>query len=498
MSARQSLSLVPPIVLLGLVAGCTANVNSVSPTSVAAAGPAFKMTVLGTGFNQSSTVQWNGANRTTTYVSTTELLAQINTSDIASTGNASITVNNPGAIGGASGLSSSSGSSGSSGSSTTQSNAKTIDIVAPSVDATDYQLDPAHDGAMTFTSTVSFPTSGAAWSVNLGSGTPSNIVIADGMVFLTTGTSTGSTLFALNQTTGATAWGPSAINGISSGSAGVAYDGGRVFVAEAQSGGGTLYAYDASSGALDWSTGIGSSPGAPTAADGLVYVISAGSAALSALDETKGTITWQQSLVAGSSTPAVTADGVYVTATATGCFAVDFRPATGEVVWNNSGDTGSCPQGNAGTPAVANQVVYSPTLSGTSTFDSEAGTSGTALSDSLPAAFTSSMGYFADSPNLDGINLSTDSVQWTFNGDSQLDTPPVVVADQAGDQFVVTGSSIGHLYAVEASSGSTVWTQTLNGKVEQLAVGDGLLVVVTEVGNDSAGTLTAYTISAGQ
>jgi outer membrane protein assembly factor BamB len=498
MSARQSLSSVPPIVLLGLVAGCTANVNSVSPTAVAAAGPAFKMTVLGTGFTQSSTVQWNGANRTTTYVSATELLAQINTSDIASTGSASITVNNPGAIGG---TSSSSGSSGSSGSSTTQSNAKTINILAPSVEATDYQIDPAHDGAMTFTSTVSFPTSGAAWSVNLGSGTPSNIVIADGMVFLTTGTSSGSTLFAVNQTTGATAWGPSAIAGISSGSAGVAYDGGRVFVAEAQSGAGTLYAYDASSGALDWSTGIGSAPGAPTAADGLVYVISAGSATLSALDETKGTITWQQSLSSGGAapgTPAITADGVYVTATAAGCFAIDFRPATGEVIWNNSNDIGSCPQGTAGTPAVANQVVYSPTSSGTSTFDSEAGTSGATLADSLPAAFTSSMGYFVDSPNLDGINLSTDSVQWTFNGDSQLDTPPVVVADQAGDQFVVTGSSIGHLYVVEASSGSSVWTQTLSGKVEQLAVGDGLLVVVTEVGNDSAGTLTAYTISAGQ
>ena len=489
MSARQSLSLVPPIILLGLVAGCTANVSSVSPTSVAAAGPAFKMTVLGKGFNQSSTVQWNGANRTTTYVSTTELLAQIDTSDIASTGSASITVNNPGAIG---------GTSGSSGSSTTQSNAQTISIVAPSVDAADYQIDPAHDGAMTFTSAVNLPPSGSPWNVNLGSGTPSNIVIADGMVFLTTGTSGGSKLFAVSQTTGATAWGPSAIAGISSGSAGVAYDGGRVFVAQAQSGAGTLYSYDASSGALDWSTGIGSSPGAPTAADGSVYVVSAGSATLSALDEAKGTITWQQSLSAGSATAAVTADGVYVTATATGCFAIDFRPATGEVIWNNSGDIGSCPQGADGTPAVANQVVYSPTLSGTSTFDSEAGTSGATLSGLLPAAFTSSMGYFTDSPNLDAINLSTNSVQWTFNGDNQLDTPPVVVTDQAGNQYVIIGSSIGHLYAVDASTGATVWTQTLNGKVEQLAVGDGLLVVVTEVGNESAGTLTAYTISTDQ
>ena len=96
--------------------------------------------------------------------------------------------------------------------------------MAPSVDATAYQIDPAHDGAMTFSSgSVSFPTS-AAWHVSIGSGTPSNVLIADGNVFLTTGTSGGSQLLALNQSTGATAWGPEAIAGTAGGSAGVAYD----------------------------------------------------------------------------------------------------------------------------------------------------------------------------------------------------------------------------------------------------------------------------------
>lgn len=468
------LAFVPLAILLGLAAGCTSTVSSVSPPAVTAGGHAFKMTVLGSGFTSGSTVQWNGANRTTTYVSATELLAQINEADIAATGSAAITVTNPAAT---------------SATSSTASNAKTISIVAPSTDASDFQIDPAHDGAVTFSS-VSLP-SASAWNVSLGSGTPSNLVIADSKIFLTIGTSGGSQLLALNQTTGGTAWGPKAITGSANGSAGVAYDGGRVFVVQDESGNSTVYAYDASSGALDWSTPLGAGlPGVPTAADGLVYVIVSGSATLEALDEATGAITWHQSLSSASGIPAVTADGVYVTATTSACFAVDLRPATGETIWDSSGSAGSCPQ--AATPAVANQSVYSPISSGTAIFDAETGdsTSTGTLSDSLPAAFTSTMAYFFESPNLDAVNLSGNTVQWTFNGDNELDTPPIVV----NGQYVITGSSLGHLYAVDATSGSSVWTQSLIGKIEELAAGDGLLLVVSETGNDSSGTLTAYTL----
>lgn len=489
MSVRQVFSL---ILMLVTVGGCTENVTSISPTSVAEAGPAFKLTVLGSGFGSGDTVQWNGSNRTTTYVSTSELIAQINQADIAATGSASITVTSPAAAFGASGTSGTSGSS---------SNTETVSIVAPSVDASDYRIDPAHDGAMTFGSgSVSFPTS-PSWHVSLGSGAPSNIVIADGNVYLTTGISGGSQLLALNQSTGATAWGPKAIAGTAGGSAGVAYDDDQVFVTQDQSstgGGSTLYAYNADTGALNWSTALGgTSPGAPTATDGFVYVIATGSATLYALNETTGAITWEQSLSGAGGTPAVTADGVYVAATTSGCFTVDFRPATGEVIWNTSNGTLYCP--TTATPTVANQLVYAPNASGTSVFDAEAGTNTGALSDSLPAAFTNTTAYFMESPNLDAVILtndpSSDTVQWTFNGDNELNTPPVVVNDQNNDQYVITGSSYGNLYAVDATSGSSVWTQSLGNKVAQLAVGDGLLLVVTEIGNDSNGTLTAYTLS---
>jgi outer membrane protein assembly factor BamB len=492
MSARHVFGLT---VLLATVTGCTENVTSISPTSVAEGGAAFKLTVLGSGFASGDTVQWNGSNRSTAYVSTTELIAQINEADIAATGSASITVTNPAAT--ALGTSSTSGTP-------SGSNTETISIVAPTGDANAYQIDPAHDGAVDFSSgTVNFPPP-SSWHVNIGSGTPSNVVIADSMIFLTTGTSGGSQLLALDQSNGATAWGPLAISGTAGGSAGVAYDSEQVFVAQQDSDGegSTLYAYNAGTGALIWSTELGAvSPGAPTVADGYVYVIVGGSATLDALNESTGAITWQQSLTVASGTPAVTADGVYVAATTSGCFTIDFRPATGEVIWDTSNGTLYCPQG--ATPSVANGLVYSSNTSAVAIFDAETGDNSTGtLSYSLPAAFTGSTGYFLQSPNLEAVNLTdeatSDTVLWSFKGDNELSTPPIFVSDENNDQYVIAGSSQGNLYAIDATSGTSAWTQSLGNDIVQLAVGDGLLVAVTETGNDTSGTLTAYSISTNQ
>ena len=469
-------TILPLAVLLGVLAGCTASVSSVSPNSVAAGGPPFSLTVLGKGFTEESAVQWNGAKRATTFVSATELLAQINAADIAATGSASVTVSNPFPSG---------------GTSSTGSNAETISIVAPSIDATDFQTDPAHDGAVTFAS-VSFPAK-ATWRVSLGAGAPSNLVIADDRVFLTIGTSAGSELLALTQATGATAWGPKAIAGVAAGSAGVAYDNGRVFVADNESGASSIYAYDAGTGALDWSATLDAGPaGAPTATDGLVYVVVTGSATLYALDESTGTVSWQQPLSTAGGMAAVSADGVYVTATSTGCYTFDFRPATGEVIWSSADGIGLCPQTTGTTPIVANQLVYSPSSSGTAIFAAETGGSSGTLADSLPAAFTTNMAYFPEGPNLDAVTLSDGTVAWTFNGNgSALTALPIVV-----NQYVITGSTAGSVYALDGTSGKTLWTQTSGGEVTQLAAGDGLLLVLNETNSDSGGTLTAYTLSA--
>ncbi|MHC1733387.1 MAG: choice-of-anchor D domain-containing protein [Bacteroidales bacterium] len=74
-----------------------------NPPSATAGGSAFTLTVNGTNFVNGSKVRWNGADRTTTYVSSTQLTASIPASDIASAGTATVTVFNPAPGGGTSG-----------------------------------------------------------------------------------------------------------------------------------------------------------------------------------------------------------------------------------------------------------------------------------------------------------------------------------------------------------------------------------------------------------
>src|ERR1043166_5989481 len=82
-------------------------ITTLSPSSAAAGGAAFNMTVNGVTFDQGSIVRWNGANLTTTpTVSagglTTSLTAQVPASDIASPGTPTVTVYNPSPGGGTS------------------------------------------------------------------------------------------------------------------------------------------------------------------------------------------------------------------------------------------------------------------------------------------------------------------------------------------------------------------------------------------------------------
>lgn len=69
--------------------------TSTTPSSAAVGGGAFTLAVNGSGFVSSSVVRWNGANRTTTFVSGTELRAAIPATDIAAAGTAQISVFSP-------------------------------------------------------------------------------------------------------------------------------------------------------------------------------------------------------------------------------------------------------------------------------------------------------------------------------------------------------------------------------------------------------------------
>lgn len=77
-------------------------IASIFPSSTLAGSPGFTMTVNGSGFIASSQLRWNGANRPVTFVSSTQLSAQISAADVQSVGSAAITVANPAPGGGVS------------------------------------------------------------------------------------------------------------------------------------------------------------------------------------------------------------------------------------------------------------------------------------------------------------------------------------------------------------------------------------------------------------
>jgi uncharacterized protein (TIGR03437 family) len=80
-------------------------ISSLNPNSANAGGAAFTLTVNGSGFIASSVVRWQGSDRTTTFVSSTQLSAAISVSDIANVGTANVTVFNPPSSGGGGGVS---------------------------------------------------------------------------------------------------------------------------------------------------------------------------------------------------------------------------------------------------------------------------------------------------------------------------------------------------------------------------------------------------------
>jgi len=73
--------------------------RSISPSSVTAGGSGQAVTLTGTNFFSDSQVQFNGSNRPTTFVSTTQLTVQLSSADVAQAGQDPLTVVNTEGLG---------------------------------------------------------------------------------------------------------------------------------------------------------------------------------------------------------------------------------------------------------------------------------------------------------------------------------------------------------------------------------------------------------------
>jgi outer membrane protein assembly factor BamB len=340
-----------------------------------------------------------------------------------------------------------------------------------------YQLDPAHDGFQT-DDPITAPLT-QAWSDSFAA-TVSYPLIANGVVYVTTGAAgTSPTLFALGQATGATLW-SHALGGTYA-FAGIAYDSGRVFAVNSS---GTLTAFDATTGASDWSMTL---PGqvmftsAPTASGGLVYVGGDGSGGtLYAVSQASGALVWKASISGGDhSSPAIDSSGVYVTYACD----EDYGFSTlGDPLWNYS--TG-CEGGGGKTAVLANGELFGrDSIRGDVILSESSGTmTGTFSSTYAPAAGGGFL-YTAAPGTLSAIgDWGTGLTAWSFAGDSQIDTAPIV-----DGSLIFEGSASGEVYAVDAATGATAWSANAGAAIsapdEQnalpltgLGVGEGTLVV---------------------
>ena len=75
----------------------TPTTTSINPTNANAGTPGLTLTVNGTNFINGSTVTWNGSNRTTAFVNSTQLTATITPADLSTAGTATIGVTTTGA-----------------------------------------------------------------------------------------------------------------------------------------------------------------------------------------------------------------------------------------------------------------------------------------------------------------------------------------------------------------------------------------------------------------
>jgi hypothetical protein len=75
--------------------GVTPAIAQLVPAGANAGAPAFTLTVNGSSFSTTATINWNGAAQNTTHVSASELTTIISASDIAKASTVPVSVTNP-------------------------------------------------------------------------------------------------------------------------------------------------------------------------------------------------------------------------------------------------------------------------------------------------------------------------------------------------------------------------------------------------------------------
>jgi outer membrane protein assembly factor BamB len=340
--------------------------------------------------------------------------------------------------------------------------------------AYNFRIDFAHTGSQP-RETMTPPLT-EAWSVDLGA-RANYALVARGRVFAAGGGggpfNTAGSLIAVDAVTGATLWGPVALGSDLL----IAYQEGLVFVAVSQT---TLMALDEATGQMRWSTPMAYSDWSPpVAVDGLVYVNSYSGNYTAAYDQKTGALHWKNSISDGSPGSPALWNGYVVSSS--GCdLTVALDGSTGAMRWRYY--TG-CTGGGGDMPTIWGGLVYvrDTPFGDDVILDLENGSVRGTFNSDTPLAFSGAQGYSLLGGTLRAFSTDTLATRWSFRGDGNLVTSPIVAGD-----YAYVASSTGMIYAVNGA-GQLAWSADTGGAIAKdpevlsLTVGEGTLLV--PVGN---------------
>lgn len=349
--------------------------------------------------------------------------------------------------------------------------------------STSFQINSAHNGNVSFDTGFSPPLA-KMWSRDLG-GPISYPLIADGKIIVTVGNSwphNGSQLYAMDLKSGNILW-QKLIGGLYWWS-NAAYDNGTVFLANYV---GEVQAYDATTGITRWMRRVPKqqfySFTPPVAANGRLLAIgSYVGVNLYSFAENTGSLLWTDFFSDGGvGVPALTDDSIYVNYP---CNQYKLS-LTGSLIWLDRGD---CRGGGGSTPVYFNGRLYVRDIEGDYILDSNTGAKlGSFKAGPPPAIFTSGGNDYlltVWNGKLTCTNSANLSVLWTFAGDGQLSSAPLVI-----NGVVVEGSLKGNLYVIDRLTGANLWATRLGAPVSDpgegsiahpttgLGAAEGVLVV---------------------
>jgi eukaryotic-like serine/threonine-protein kinase len=344
--------------------------------------------------------------------------------------------------------------------------------------ARDYQINPAHNGHITFANGFATPLA-QSWTKDFaccqGISYP---LIADGKVFVIT---YGNDVFALNVLTGDTVW----ERVLSGDNYAAAYDNGMLFLTNSS---GQVIALDANNGKQKWSrtlyTNGSSYSQPPLAANGLVYVTYG--SVLYALTELGGHQKWANVATDSASSPTLGGGNVYVSS---GCNYFAFSATRGTLKWQTN-PGGDCYSGGTYTPVYYDSRLY--VVAGQQVSYILDALRGKVLGNFanggyLPAFFkgTDKRRYQLTVANatLYCIDLKRGTVKWSYSGgNGGIAGAPIVVNNVA-----IVSSTYGGIAAVDSMTGAELWTSSSGDYGgSYLAAGEGVLAV------SNGSTITIY------